>query len=69
MIRRIEVKTYRERLICSKCDTEMEFEGIALMSNPAQYPFRCPMCQKTLRTTVIYPRIIHEEIEGEEFDI
>ena len=31
---------------CDKCNTEVEFTGNVLMSNPAKYVHKCPNCNK-----------------------
>ena len=64
MIERVEVKTYKEKLICDKCGGEMESEGGAvMMSNPPLFSHQCNNCG--YRENVMgyrYPNVHYEEV-------
>ena len=61
--RETKVETYQVRLFCDGCaDSEMEFTGAVLMSNPPQYPHRCPNCGKVTHERTKYPLTRHKEI-------
>ena len=58
MIRREEVKTYRQRLICTDCGDEMKPTGVALMSSPPQYQHACSKGHLKVMSET-YPNIIY----------
>lgn len=45
------------------CHGNLIFGGMALMSDPPQYPHRCEYCGKTQNLNDVYPRTEHEEIK------
>lgn len=63
MIKSKEVKVYQDKLYCPICESEMEFTGAVLLSNPAQYEHECPKCGKRLNLSKSYPCIRYEEVE------
>jgi len=60
-VRRVEVKVFRERAICPKCDIEMKMESSHL-THPPQYEYKCPRCRMHSVSDLVYPRIIHREV-------
>ena len=60
MIKKVEVKTFAERLYCDKCGEEMKPTEIVLTSYPMQYPYQCPNCGHRETTSVQYPHIYYE---------
>lgn len=59
MIKSTPVKVVREDLYCDKCGTKMISTGIALMSNPTQYPYTCPECHWDIRVFEQFPKITY----------
>lgn len=57
-----KVNTFLVHLMCDKCDGgEMMPTGIALLSNPPQYPHKCNKCGHQVNVTGNkYPFIKHE---------
>ena len=66
MIKKVEVKTFVERLYCDKCGEEMKSTEIALVSYPIQYPYQCPNCGHSETTNIQYPHICYEVIDNKE---
>lgn len=63
MIERVEVKTYKEKLICEKCGGEMEATGEAHLTNPPQFLHLCQSCGYTESIRGIkYPTLHYEEV-------
>lgn len=59
-----EVRTFVVNYKCDTCKEGYMFPtGIALMSNPAQYPHKCNFCgiEKTFRG-IKYPKYVNEAI-------
>ena len=53
-----------KRVLVCECGTEMEHTGMVYMSNPVQYPHKCPNCG--YEETIVgksYPCIEFEEVE------
>lgn len=67
MIKSQEVKVFKETLHCDECEEapELMFTGVVLTSNPPQYPYRCPLCEKTVHTRTTYPKVRHEPVNVE----
>jgi hypothetical protein len=64
MIKRVEVKTYQETLICDECPGEIEMLAtvMCLYSHPPQYPHVCPKCRTAVNVRGhTYPRTVIEE--------
>lgn len=60
--KKIKVKVYQVTYICDACGVgEMVPTGVALMSNPPQYPHKCNKCgsENTLRSK--YPKTVYEQ--------
>lgn len=61
MIKKVEVKCYRERLICDKCGEEMYWQvGEVNQSNPPKYLHYCE-CGHEVTEKEVYPRVYYEE--------
>jgi hypothetical protein len=67
--RRRPARAVLETLHCDYCETEMEYTGEALASNPMQYVHKCPnekcpaeMPKRYVRVTKggPLPRVVHE---------
>lgn len=67
MIKSQEVKVFKKTLHCDECKEapELIFTGVVLASSPLQYPYRCPLCQKTVHTRTTYPKVRHEPVNTE----
>lgn len=62
MIKETRVYPVMQRLYCDKCDTEMMAEGQTIMTNPPQYPHRCPNCQNQFVSIgKMYPNVDFRE--------
>lgn len=60
---RIEVRTVKVRLYCTKCGCEMLPTGECLTSYPAQYPHKCTACDSVVSIFgKTYPFIDFEEV-------
>ena len=57
-VKRVEVETYKEYLICDDCNENMIWNNYELTSNPPQYDHQCPKCGKVERTRGnVYPKL------------
>ena len=64
MISRKEITTYMERMLCDKCNTEMEHNDVVLAGFPLQYVHVCPECgNKQIGYGHTYPRLVEEEVQ------
>lgn len=64
-IKRLEVKVYREYLLCDNYGETMKVRGHELLSDPPQFDHQCPKCGKTEQTRdQYYPRLIYVEQES-----
>lgn len=61
---RRSVKTFKEVLAC-ECGGEYTFTGITLLTYPEQYRHQCCNCGKMETTTILYPRIVTEDVQDE----
>jgi len=59
-IKRIEVKTYRERLYC-ECGGEMLPTGMIYSTMPPQYPHQCQVCGAQAIAPDSFPRVVYDE--------
>ena len=69
MIKKVEVKTFAERLHCDECGEEMKFIEIGLVTNmtyPMQYIYQCPNCGHRETTNVQYPHIYYKTIDNKD---
>ena len=66
MIKKVEVKTFAERLYCDKCGKEMKSAEITLATYPMQYPYQCPNCGHRETTIVQYPHIYYVTIDNKD---
>lgn len=57
--KRVQLKTFKEYLICDECQTVME-QMIGVLSRENIYV--CPNCGHRVNTSEQFPRIIHEPI-------
>jgi predicted RNA-binding Zn-ribbon protein involved in translation (DUF1610 family) len=57
MIKKYQAIPVATVLLCDKCGGEMITTGIALTSNPPQYPYECPKCGHVETHTQRYPGI------------
>jgi predicted RNA-binding Zn-ribbon protein involved in translation (DUF1610 family) len=56
-IQQVEVKVYKEYLVCDDCGEKMIWNGLTLTSYPEQYDHHCPGCGKVERTKgACYPK-------------
>lgn len=64
MEKKFRVEPIMTLLFCDDCDVEMKETGHSYLSNPIQFEYACPKCNKT--TTVYscsYPNIRYRVIE------
>lgn len=69
MIKKVEVKTFAEKLYCDKCGEEMKLNEMGLvtyLTYPMQYPYQCPNCGHEETTSVQYPHIYYEVVDNKE---
>lgn len=65
--RKKEVRTFQVTMSCEKCGAgEMQPTGVALMSNPAQYPHRCDQCGHAQSFERTYPYIAYQATPSSE---
>ena len=62
MVKETETKTFVEELYCDKCGTEMEQRGEVYLTDPPQYPYRCPKCGYEVIMSILYPRTVVKPI-------
>lgn len=60
MIKKIYQVPVELHLLCDKCNTEMEFLGQTLLSDPPQFPHKCPKCEHIMVMDSQYPHIEYE---------
>lgn len=66
MIKKQEIKTFVETLICDKCGEQMVFTGEGLLTYPPKFPHICMGCQNKTVEEKIYPSTSHEYIDSNE---
>jgi rubrerythrin len=60
-----EVKTLAVEWICDECGTgKMEPIGHVLLSDPPQYPHKCPHCGHRAILAQTYPTIRYERVNN-----
>ena len=67
MIKKVEVKTFAEKLYCDECGEEMKLNEMSLVTNltyPIQYIYQCPNCGHRETTSVQYPHIYYEIMDA-----
>ena len=67
MIKKVEVKTFAEKLYCDECGEEMKLNEMGLVTNltyPMQYIYQCPNCGHRETTDVQYPHIYYEVMDA-----
>lgn len=67
MIKKVDVKTFMERLYCDECYEEMKLHEMGLVTNltyPMQYIYQCPNCGHRETTNIQYPQIYYETIDA-----
>lgn len=58
----VEVKTYKEKLLCNKCGAEVEATGdLELTSHPPLYLHECTKCGNRISSNTKHPRIYYVE--------
>ena len=63
MIKKVELRAYKDKLMCDKCDSEMVPEQVMYTTSPPRFNHVCPNCKsETMTYDSPYPRIVHEEI-------
>ena len=62
-IKRVEVRTYLERLHC-ECGGQMLPTDLALPTDPPQYPHKCQLCDRQTVESETFPRLVYDEIGG-----
>jgi predicted RNA-binding Zn-ribbon protein involved in translation (DUF1610 family) len=63
-IQKLEIKVYKEYLLCDDCGEKMIWNGMTLTSYTAQYDHSCPKCGKTERIRgQCYPQLIYTDKE------
>ena len=69
MIKKVEVKTFVERLYCDKCGEEMKFHEMGLVAG-LTYPIpcihQCPNCGHREATNVLYPKVYYKAINDKD---
>ncbi len=58
----VEVKTYKKKLFCNKCMTEVEATNKMDMSGNF-YQHKCTKCGNTMSSAEKYPKIYYVEVE------
>lgn len=69
MIKKVEVKTFVERLYCDECGEEMKFHEMGLMVGltcPIPYVYQCPNCDHREATNVLYPQVSYKAIDDKD---
>ena len=67
MIKKVEVKTFAEKLYCDECGEEMKLNEMGLVTNltySMQYIYQCPNCGHRETTDVQYPHIYYEIMDA-----
>lgn len=62
MIKKQEVKHFRETFHCDRCGEEMKTSEFVLLTSPPQYRMTCK-CGETRTAFERYPRIVYEIVE------
>jgi RNA polymerase subunit RPABC4/transcription elongation factor Spt4 len=64
IIVRNELLPMRARLLCPVCvkPRELEWDGMVLLSVPAQYKHECPACGYTATVEKSYPRVEYKDL-------
>lgn len=59
-----KVESYKVDYLCDECNEGyMRFNGIALTSNPLQYPHTCEKCKACKTFRIVYPSIGYRTTE------
>ena len=59
--KKTEVVPFLIELYCDQCDVMMEDTEEVILTNPMQYSYICPNCNKKVTSDNNYPRIIYEK--------
>lgn len=69
MIKKVEVKTFAEKLYYDECGEEMKLYETGLVTNltyPTSYMYQCSNCGHIENTYIQYPHICYEIIDDKE---
>ena len=66
---KVRVRTYTVTYLCDACGkAELQSTGIALMSHPAKYEYKCPGCGNRTYMSETYPKLTTETVWGDDFN-
>jgi len=60
---RIPVTTIQVDKACTCTTGRMRYNGLALLTDPPQFPHKCNSCGKEENYLNVYPHLVHEPVQ------